>query len=192
MVNGGGPAAEPTDAELVLAIAAGDRDALASLYDRYVGALLGLGIRVLKNRREAEDLVHDVFLEAWRRAHTYQPGRASVRSWLFLMMRSRALDRRKSHGFARASSLESDLRAAPDSESPAMALDRARVASAVEMLPDAHRTVLVLGYFEGLSSSEMATRLGLPLGTVKSRVAGAMRALRERMRVDAGIEEPDR
>jgi RNA polymerase sigma-70 factor (ECF subfamily) len=192
--NGGSAGTEPTDAALVLAVAAGDRDALADLYDRYAGVLLGLGIRVLRSRREAEDVVHDVFLEVWRRAQSYQPGRASVRSWLLLMMRSRALDRRKSHGFALASPLEHDPRVAPASEGPAMALDRARVAAAVDALSEAQRAVLLLGYFEGLSSSEIATRLGLPLGTVKSRVASAMRALRERMKVDvpggaAGSEE---
>lgn len=184
--NGGSGATDPTDAALVLAIAAGDRDALASLYDRYAGVLLGLGIRVLHSRREAEDVVHDVFLEVWRRAQSYQPARASVRSWLLLMMRSRALDRRKSHAFALASPLEHDPRVAPASDGPGMALDRARVAAAVEMLPDAQRAVLLLGYFEGLSSSEIALRLGVPLGTVKSRVASAMRALRDHMKVVPG------
>lgn len=174
------------DAALIVAVAAGDRAALAALYDRYAGALLGLGIRVLRSRREAEDVVHDVFLEVWRRAHTYEPARASVRAWLMLMMRCRALDRRKSHGFALRAPLERDPRVAPASESPAVAVDRARVAAAVEALPEAQRAVLLLGYFEGLSSSEMAERLGLPLGTVKSRVAAAMRALRATLRVADG------
>jgi len=180
----------PCDADLVVAVAGGDRDALAGLYDRYAGVLLGLGIKVLRNRREAEDLVHDVFLEVWRRAHSYDPSRASVRSWLLLMMRSRSLDRRKSHGFALSAPLEHDPRVAPSSESPAVALDRARVLAALETLPEAQRAVLVLGYFEGLSSSEMAARLSLPVGTVKSRVAGAMRALREKLGVDVEGAEP--
>lgn len=177
----------------MLAVAAGDRDALAQLYDCYSGMLLGLGIKVLRNRREAEDLVHDVFLEVWRRAHTYDPTRASVRSWLLLMMRCRALDRRKSHAFALSAPLDHDPRVAPYSESPAVALDRARVAAALARLPEPQRAVLVLGYFEGLSSSEIAEKLSLPIGTVKSRVAGAMRALREQLGIDrdvAGQEEP--
>lgn len=182
-----GEAAAPSpDPGLILAVASGDRDALAQLYDRYSGLMLGLGIKVLRNRREAEDLVHDVFLEVWRRAHTYDPSRASVRSWLLLMMRCRALDRRKSHGFALSSPLEHDPRVAPQSDSPAVALDRARVVAALEQLPEPQRAVLVLGYFEGLSSSEIAERLSLPIGTVKSRVAVAMRALRERLGVDPG------
>jgi RNA polymerase sigma-70 factor (ECF subfamily) len=173
-----------SDAALVLGVASGDRDALAVLYDRYAGVLLGVGIKVLRSRREAEDVVHDVFLEVWRRAHSYEPSRASVRAWLLLMMRCRALDRRKSHGFALASPLEHDPRVAPASESPAVALDHARVTAALGELPDPQRTVLVLGYFEGLSSSEIAEKLGLPIGTVKSRVAGAMRALRGRLGVE--------
>jgi RNA polymerase sigma-70 factor (ECF subfamily) len=170
-----------SDAALVLAIAAGDRQALAALYDRYAGLLLGVGVRVLRSRGEAEDIVHDVFLEVWRRAHTYEPQRASVRAWLLLMMRCRALDRRKSHAFALATQLERDPRVAPISESPPVALDRARVVAALEALPEPQRTVLLLGYFEGLSSSEIAVRIGAPVGTVKSRIAGALRALRERL-----------
>lgn len=174
-------ASDREDAALVLAIAAGDRDALAALYDRHAGALLGVGIRMLGQRREAEDLTHDVFLEVWRRAHGYDPARASVRSWLVLMMRSRCLDRRKSHAFARTGPLAHDARVAAASESPAALLDRARVAAALAALPERQREVLVLGYFEGLSSSEIAERLGAPIGTVKSRVAAALAALRERL-----------
>jgi RNA polymerase sigma-70 factor (ECF subfamily) len=166
------------------AVAAGDRAALAELYDRYAGALLGLGIRVLRDRREAEDVVHDVFLEVWRQAHRFDDGRGSVRAWMLLTMRSRALDRRRSHGYARSRPLLDDGRAAPASESPAMVIDRARVIGALERLGEAQRAVLVLGYFEGLSSSEIAERLSLPIGTVKSRVASAIRALRDGLGTD--------
>jgi RNA polymerase sigma-70 factor (ECF subfamily) len=182
-VSGGSSDAGRSDADVVLAAAAGDRAALAVLYDRHAPLLLGLGIKILGNRREAEDLVHDVFLEVWRRAHTYDPARASVRSWLLLMMRCRALDRRRSHAFSLSSPLGEDRRLAPSSESPAVALDRARVLAALEALPEAQRAVLVLGYFDGLSSSEIAAKLELPIGTVKSRVAAAIRALRDALRV---------
>ena len=183
----GGSIAEASDARVVLAIAAGDRAALGVLYDRYAGMMLGLGMRVLRNRREAEDIVHDVFLEVWKRAHSYDESRASVRGWLLLMTRCRALDRRKSAGYALASPLEHDPRTAPASESPAVALDRARVAMALERLPESQRAVLVLGYFEGLSSSEIAEQLSIPIGTVKSRVAAAMRALRDALGVEAPL-----
>lgn len=176
------------DAEIVAAVAVGDRNALAALYDRYVGLLMGLGVRILRNRRESEDLVHDVFLEVWRRAPTYDPTRASVRAWLVLMMRCRALDRRKSHGFKLRASLDHDPRVAPEAEGPSEVLERNRLAEQLQALPDNQREVLVLGYFEGLSSTEISERLDIPLGTVKSRVAAGIRALRKTM-VDDGDED---
>lgn len=167
---------QPPDAELVLRISEGDRGALAMLYDRHASSLVGLGVRILKSRREAEDITHDVFLEVWRRAHGYDPARASVRGWLCLMMRCRSLDRRKSAAFSLSSPLEHD----PRVEGPSVegALDGVRVARALARLPEAQREVLLLGYFEGLSSSEIASELSVPIGTVKSRVAAALRALR--------------
>ena len=187
--------ANAADAGLVLAVASGDRAALAALYDRHAGSMLGLGVRVLRNRRDAEDVLHDVFLEVWRRAHTYDRTRASVRGWLFLMMRCRALDRRKSAAVSRSTSLEvTGLDAAltqasatgtamASGEAAMLALDHKRAVAALARLPEAQQAVVILGYFEGLSSSEIATELNLPIGTVKSRVAAAMRALRESLGV---------
>ena len=180
----------------MLAVAGGDRKALASLYDRHAGSMLGLGVRVLRSRESAEDVLHDVFLEVWRRAHTYDRTRASVRGWLFLMMRCRALDRRKSAAVARSTSLDAtglDAVAAKSSitsgspnvsgDAAQNAVDHKRAVAALARLPEAQQAVLVLGYFEGLSSSEIASELGVPIGTVKSRVAAAMRALRETLGV---------
>lgn len=169
------------DAALVRAVAAGDRGALATLYDRYASLVMAVGVRILRNRRDAEDIAHDVFLEVWRRAGTYDPAKASVRTWLVLIMRCRALDRRKSAPVSMTSALVEDVRVSDPAEAPDARLDRARVTIALESLSVAQREVLVLGYYEGLSSSEIATRLDIPLGTVKSRVAGALRALRGRM-----------
>lgn len=192
------PDPNAADAALVLAIAAGDRRALAALYARHASSMLGLGVRVLRDRRDAEDILHDVFLEVWRRAHTYDATRASVRGWLFLMMRCRALDRRKSHAVALRTSLDAGdgdqtlaraahwndgHTAAASGEAALLAIDHKRAVAALGALPEAQRAVVVLGYFEGLSSSEIATELGLPIGTVKSRVAAAMRALRESLAV---------
>src|SRR3954468_21757335 len=89
----------PDDAEdevLVTAMAAGDRAALATLYERHAPLLLGLGLKIVRERREAEDLLHDVFLEAWRSAKDFDPKRGRVRTWLAIRMRSRALDLQKS------------------------------------------------------------------------------------------------
>ena len=84
------------DAHLVIAIADGDRDALASLYDIYAPIMLATAHRMMGDRREAEDVLHDVFLEVWRKAGTYDPGRAKVKTWLLLRLRSRVLDRLRS------------------------------------------------------------------------------------------------
>lgn len=178
---------ETADSELVRRIAEGDRLALATLYDRHASALVGLGVRILRARREAEDITHDVFLEVWKRAHSYDPTRASVRGWLCLMMRCRSLDRRKSAAFSLSSPLEHDPRI--DGASPEGLLDGARVTRALADLPEAQREVLVLGYFEGLSSSEIAAELSLPIGTVKSRVAAGLRSLRSTLGAGHAVEE---
>lgn len=164
------------DTRLVEAVAAGDRAALATLYDRHSGVLFAVARQLLNERAEIEDLVHDVFLEVWKRAHTYDPTRASVRRWLLVRLRSRALDRLRSHAFSRRRSLDRDDRVAPDD--PSQDLDAQRVVGLLAELGDDQRAVVTLAYFDGLSSSEIATELGIPIGTVKSRMAAAMQRLR--------------
>jgi RNA polymerase sigma-70 factor (ECF subfamily) len=177
--------ANAADVALMLSVAGGDRAALATLYDRHGSAMLGLGVRVLRNRQLAEDVLHDVFLEVWRRAHTYDAARASVRGWLFLMMRCRALDKRKSAAVSRSTSIDAkDLDAMMSEALPGSdTVDHKRAVAALASLPEAQRAVIVLGYFEGLSSAEIAAELDLPVGTVKSRVAAGMRALRDSLGV---------
>lgn len=174
-----------SDGELVRRVAEGDRDALAELYDRHAGQLIGVGVRILRSRREAEDVTHDVFLEVWRRAASYDPKRASVRGWLLLVMRSRALDRKKSAGFSWGVPLDVEPEGPAGSE---LDLDRARAVRALDRLTAEQREVIRLGYFEGLSSSEMASELGVPIGTIKSRVRAALATLREALHVSAEDE----
>lgn len=177
------------DAELVASAARGNRDALAELYDRHGGPMLGLGLRILGDRGEAEELLHDVFLEAWKRAGDYDPSRGSVRAWLMLRMRSRCLDRVKSAARSRTSPVGEKVERAAGS-APATAGDEAdaqRVHGALAELPDDQRRVLELGYFDGLSCSEMAEQLGVPIGTVKSRLHAALKKLRAAFRVDEAI-----
>lgn len=167
------------DAELVAAIAAGDRDALATLYDRHASLLLGIAIRIVRDRREAEDLVHDVFLEAWRAARDFDPNRGRVRTWLAIRMRSRALDHQKSARVSRNAG-DAGLEVVPDA-SEAQSPDHARVRTALAGLGDDQRRVLELAYFQGLSCSEIAAAIAIPIGTVKSRLAAAMARLREQL-----------
>jgi RNA polymerase sigma-70 factor (ECF subfamily) len=169
-----------TDGDLVRKVANGDRSALGRLYDRFAPTLLAVGLRIVGEPREAEDLVHDVFLEAWRAAGDYDAARGSVRAWLLMRMRSRALDRRKAPRTSRQVSLEPEaLPEAPSTgEDPSLAPDRARVRQALSALPPEQRAVLELGYYEGLSSTEIAARVAVPVGTVKSRVAAGLAKLR--------------
>lgn len=171
--------ADQEDVTFISGAAAGDRNSLAALYDRYAPALLAIGRRILGDRREAEDLLHDVFLEVWRHAGDYDAARGSVRAWLLMRMRSRALDRRKAAAFSRRADLPPpDVAADTSGEDSTLGPDRQAVRRALEALPPEQRQVLELGYFEGLSSSEIAERVRAPIGTVKSRVAAALSKLR--------------
>ncbi|MCE9574875.1 MAG: sigma-70 family RNA polymerase sigma factor [Deltaproteobacteria bacterium] len=176
--DGGGGAEPDPDVEIVRAIAAGDRSAVATLYDRHSSMLLGLALRIVRDRREAEDLLHDVFLEVWKAAKSYDPVRGRVRTWLAVRMRSRALDQQKSARVSRNAGDDSVLERVAAESDLAESPDRTRVRRALGELPPEQRQVLELGYYEGLSCSEIAERIGAPIGTVKSRVAAALGKLR--------------
>ena len=181
--------ASETDEVLIRAIANGDTRALSALYDRHAPLMLGLARRIVGGKPEAEDIVHDVFVESWRRAADYDEQRGSVKAWLLLRTRSRAIDFRKSAGVARTVPTgDSDWLASlvdprgDASEAP----DRERLRRLLSALNVEQREVLLLGYFEGLSSSEIATKIGIPIGTVKSRVAAALTALRQALSQQRG------
>jgi RNA polymerase sigma-70 factor (ECF subfamily) len=169
----------PDDAEdeaLVTAVAAGDRGALATLYERHAPLLLGLALKIVRERREAEDLLHDVFLEAWRSAKDFDPRRGRVRTWLAIRMRSRALDLQKSARVSRNTG-DGGLDLVVD-ESESASPDHRRVRRALAELGQDQRRVLELAYFEGLSCTEIAERVAIPVGTVKSRLAAGLDRLR--------------
>jgi RNA polymerase sigma-70 factor, ECF subfamily len=178
------------DAALVAAVATGDREALAMLYDAHSEVVLGLAKRIV-GAGAAEDLLHDVFLEVWHHAADYSPDRGSVRAWLLVRARSRALDRLgKRERDARLAAEAKDQTSARGVSGAARfgesELDARRVSRLASQLdPDLTR-VLDLAYFEGLSCSEMAATLSLPLGTVKSRLARALARLREAVGFDEG------
>jgi RNA polymerase sigma-70 factor (ECF subfamily) len=162
-------------------MARGDSSALAELYDRFAGGMLALAQRIVGRGTEAEDIVHDVFLEAWRHSADYDPARGSVKAWLLLRTRSRSLDLQKSARVSKqARGLPEDWLSElgdPTLDTTA-GVDQARIRQVLTILTPEQREVLLLGYFEGLSSSEIAEVIGVPIGTVKSRVAAALSALR--------------
>ena len=182
------PSDDAADEVLVAAMAAGDRAALATLYERHASLLLGLALRIVRERREAEDLLHDVFLEAWRTAKDFDPKRGRVRTWLAIRMRSRALDLQKSARVSRNTG-DAGLDLLVD-EAEGASPDHGRVRSALAELGSDQRRVLELAYFEGLSCSEIAKRVAIPVGTVKSRLFRARRQLQSslyRYAVETGI-----
>lgn len=187
-----------SDAELLQLIAAeaagsaGVSHALAALYDRYVVTLLTLAERLLGSRSEAEDLVHDLFIEVWLRAPSYDPGRASVRTWLLLRLRSRALDRLKSAAWRLMSAsaplwgtqdadahvrLAAALVSDPDRDLALRATQEA-VRRAVRLLSADEQRLIDLVYVRGTPLSEVAGELAAPLGTVKSRLSRVLGKLR--------------
>jgi RNA polymerase sigma-70 factor (ECF subfamily) len=173
------------------AAAVGDESALGELYDRHAGAMLGVALRILKLRQDAEDLVHDVFVEAWQKAADFDASRGSVRSWLLVRVRSRGVDRLRSLTSARRRGLFGDGEAAPeaaDASLPAAwdAPDRERARKALDGLPEPQRTLVELAYFEGMTCSEMAAHCAIPLGTVKSRLSAALAKLREALVAGGG------
>jgi RNA polymerase sigma-70 factor (ECF subfamily) len=176
------------DALLVARMASGDERALAALYDRWETAVRAAAMRIVPDGAEADDVVEAVFWQAWRQAERFDGTRGGVGTWLLTIARSRALDARRALGRRRedgeVESLDETDAAAVQLASPdpldATAFDeRARaVRDAVRQLPVDQRTALELGYFEGLSQSEIAERTGEPLGTIKTRMRLALKKLR--------------
>ena len=161
---------------LVARAAGGDPDAVSALYDIYAGPLYGFGLRRLGDPTLAEELVQTVMTRLWRHAQRYRPARGSVRTWVFTMARTTAIDLHRRQP-----------RAVPEAQVPETAetvdeleiLVRAEaVRAALDRLNDEHREVLDLAYFDALPQTEIARRLGLPLGTVKSRTFYALKAFR--------------
>lgn len=172
---------DPVDAGLVRAIGAGDAAALESLYARYGNIVFGMAYRFLGDRQAAEECVQDVFVAVWRGATSYDEERSRVTTWLFTIARNRAVDLTRRRA-ARPVDLHEEVESpehAPDTADLVAAADRSsRVAEAMAELPDPQREVLTLAYFEGLSHTEIADRLGVPIGTVKGRIRLALDRLR--------------
>ena len=175
--------AQENDVELLKAIVARDEVALAQLYDRYRVILFGLLMRILNNREEAEDVLQEVFLQVWRKAEDFDEDRGRPFTWLVTLARSRGIDRLRTLG-ARERVAEASAREVPEEVSDAAAdafksEQRGIVSDALAKLPDEQKRPLMLAYFDGLTQSEIATHLGAPLGTVKTRMRTGLMRLRE-------------
>jgi RNA polymerase sigma-70 factor (ECF subfamily) len=184
---GAGPVRTVTDAgafddrALLERIEDGDSNALRVLYDRHGGHVLAIARRVLGGRSEAEEIVQETFVQVWRRASDYNPTRGGVAAWVMTIARSRAIDRLRALGAADRAAIRAAADDAPQAPLPAELAERRQlreqVGAALRKLPEEQRAAIELAYFEGLSQSEIATRIGDPLGTVKTRVRLGMRKL---------------
>ena len=171
-----------SDEALVALVARGDEDALAELYDRVGRIAYGLALRVLRNEQLAEDAVQEGFLAVWRSAAAYRAERGKASSWILTLVHRRAVDLVRREERRRTEPLADDATAAaPEATEEAawLRFERERVQSALAQLPDAQREALELAYYGGFSQSELAERLGVPLGTIKSRMFGGLARLRE-------------
>ena len=185
------------DASAMARILAGDEAALAVLYDRHAPFVLGVALKITRDQNEAEDVVHDAFVAIVERADQFRPERGSLIAWLVTTVRNLALDRARRRS-RRAQILEEELRHEPtepvsDPESLSwLTHRRTAVLAALEGVPDEQRRTLEIAFFEGLSYPEIAQREGVPLGTVKSRAARALAALRAVLEGDLGAPEGNR
>ena len=165
------------------AIAARDEAALAQLYDRYRLIVFGLLMRILNNREEAEDVLQEVFLQVWRKAEDFDETRGRPFTWLVTLGRSRGIDRLRtlaSRERVAVAGAREVVEQVSDAATDAFKSEqRGLVNSALAQLPDEQKRPLMLAYFDGLTQSEIAARLGAPLGTVKTRMRTGLMRLRE-------------
>jgi len=178
------PEREPQlDVELLHAVARGDEEALARLYDQYRVILFSMLVRILKSREEAEDVLQEVFLQVWKRAKDFDTERGRPFTWLVTLTRSRAIDRIRQLGARQRladSAAQNPANEASDAATDTLHSEQREIVTrALAELPEEQRRTLNLAYYEGLTQSEIAEQLGTPLGTVKTRMRTGMIKLRE-------------
>jgi RNA polymerase sigma-70 factor, ECF subfamily len=175
-----------SDLDAIGRVARGDGDALAALYDRHSRPVYSLAFRVLGDTREAEEVVQDVFAQAWRQAARYDTSRGAVVAWLLVMTRSRSIDRLRSRrglpplagDSEQTLGVLSDPAAGPE-RAALSAEQRSQVKTALGELPLVQRLAIELAFYEGLTHVEIAERLELPLGTIKTRIRLGLMKLKD-------------
>jgi RNA polymerase sigma factor (sigma-70 family) len=178
-----------SDEALVALVARSEQSALAELYDRYGRTAYGLAIRVLRDEKLAEDAVQEAFLAVWRTAARFVPERGKASTWILTLVHRRAVDVVRREQRRRTDALDESHEAAGASvdEEVWLRLQRERVQHALRQLPDQQREALELAFYGGFTQSELAERLGQPLGTIKSRMFAGLSRLRELLG-DPGLE----
>jgi RNA polymerase sigma-70 factor (ECF subfamily) len=170
-----------SDEAVVALVARSEESALAELYDRFGRIAYGLAVRILRDEALAEDAVQDAFLTVWRSAARYMPERGKASTWVLTLVHRRAVDLVRREERRRTEPIEaaSEPAGGAADELAWLRLQRERVQAALRQLPDQQREALELAYYGGFSQSELADRLGQPLGTIKSRMFAGLTRLRE-------------
>jgi RNA polymerase sigma-70 factor (ECF subfamily) len=177
-----------SDEALLALCERGDEDALGELYDRHGGVAYGLALRILRNETLAEDAVQEAFLAVWRTAARFVPEQSAASTWLLTIVHRRAVDlvrreeRRRTEPLSEAAEPVAHESAA---DIAWLRLERERVQEALRQLPDEQREAIELAYYGGFTQTELAERLGQPVGTIKSRMFVGLRRLRELLDVQA-------
>ena len=175
---------ESTDEELMRRVAARDEQAFAQLYDRYAAICLGFMLRILHNRAEAEDVLQEVYLQIWQQASNFDAARGRAITWILTIARSRALDRLRKIAVrdrtATAATHEQSMRVANTTIDDCLNLENAEIVhAALAGIAEKQRQLLILAYYEGLTQTQIAERLGEPLGTVKTRMRNGLLKLHD-------------
>src|SRR5437764_9536779 len=178
-----------SDEALVLLAARSQQSALAELYDRYGRPAYGLALRVLRDDTLAEDAVQEAFMSLWRTAPRFVPERGKASTWILTLVHRKAVDIVRREQVRRTDALVQDAgdQANAADEEAWLRLQRERVQNALRQLPDQQREAIELAYYGGFTQSELAERLGQPLGTIKSRMFAGLARLRELLE-EPGIE----
>jgi len=182
--------AHVSDEALLSLVASSDDQALAELYDRFGRVAYGLALRILRDETLAQDAVQEAFLAIWRSADRFLAERAKASTWILTLVHRRSVDLVRREDRRRGEPLESaGERAAPETveDEAALGFERRVVQEALSRLQPEQREALELGYYGGLTQSELAERLGLPLGTIKSRMFTGLSRLRELL-AEVGLE----
>ena len=174
-------ASQATDSELILRTGDGDRGAFETLYRRYARPVFGLALRRLGDRGRAEDAVQETFASVWRGAHSYRPERGPGGPWIYAVARNAIVDRARARSEPAVEAPDQESHEADPSERAEASWTSWRVHRALEELPDNERMVIELAYWSGLSQSEVAEYLGIPLGTVKTRTRAALARLADEL-----------
>ncbi|MDA1280381.1 MAG: sigma-70 family RNA polymerase sigma factor [Chloroflexi bacterium] len=187
---------ELSDLELLEHVGDKDRDALATLYDRYGRRVFALAVRILSDAVSAEEVTQDVFLSVWRRGATYTSKKGKFTTWLFSIAHNRTIDELRKRRRDRSRSnddIDDHLNLESGDISPADATvaqsEYARIRTILEALPEEQKNVVELSYFKGLTQTEIAEKTGQPLGTVKTKMRLALKKLRTELSAEMGAQE---